>query len=223
MTEVSYDADDFVVSPLIIQGAHKLHVAVLNEDIDTLRELLRQGVDPDLKLRIYLKETCLHIAMQRVCSFLESPATSGERIWSKSPDMIKILLEHKASVNVLDGRDRQPLYCLFSISSYGDINWCGYSLYEHDVTRMERVLPVLDLLLEHKADINYENDNTETLLSHSCIRQNTPLIEELLERNANSRDGQAMQLACRWSRSNVKYAHYLNLFQKQTKLIESGW
>lgn len=191
----SYDADGFVIySQHGYEGLHRLHVAIYSNEITETRKVLEQGVDPNM-MEQSTGKTGLHFAVQR--------ARDGAGKVSSTPsDMIKLLLEYKASTNVTDVKGSQPLY--FLAPTLDD--------------RTDGSLIVLDLLLESKADINHKNNNKETLLSQCCTWSDRGLAEELLERGADPRDDVALEAA---HTMLVTGSGIFELLQMRIKLTET--
>lgn len=202
-----YDADGFILHADWL-GLHKIHLATFHDDTEKVRKLLEEGVNPNLRIRSYPRQTSLHIAVQRLHLEVEWTSDNAER----SPvNVVKSLLEHKASVDAKDENGIQPLYYL------------PLNCVESTKLCMQRALPMLDLLLDCKADINHKNTQGHTLLSHCCVIDNKSLFEEILDRNADPRDEQAIYQALFWASPRYDRGYYLNSLQKRTKLIEGEW
>lgn len=215
MTDV-FDVDGFVLSGLPNSGLHKLHLAIGRDDVKAACELLEQGVDPDIITLTDSHYTGLHIAVQDLCTV--SLSANEVKGWGSAPELIKLLFEYKASVNIRDAHGVQPIRYLPTRFARMEptskfFNNC-----------MGRVLSMLDLLLEQKADINSTDStdrNNYTLLLQSYISNNAPLVEELLDRGAHS-DGKNMIpfLKTLCGREEISTLDFL---EKRTKLTETEW
>lgn len=212
---LKYGSDGYVIRSSSYAGLHKLHVAVNN--VTTMCSLLEEGVDVNVKTRLVGGQTALHIAVLRLCEVAEWISIGKVRKWVINPDVIKVLLEYKASVNATNEQGGQPLHYLIG-GIYS--NWLPYSCQPY----MTRVLPILDTLLEQKADINHKDINGYTPLSLCCKYNDRSLVKEVLDRKANPRDEEAI--------SEVDYMrpvsindnpHILDILERRTKFIESEW
>mmetsp|Transcript_44626 Transcript_44626/g.112459 ORF Transcript_44626/g.112459 Transcript_44626/m.112459 type:complete len:909 (-) Transcript_44626:74-2800(-) len=160
-----------------------LHAEVKLGNLD----VVRRGVSPEnVNDRDRQQQTLLHVAC-----------------YENNVDMVRLLLENKADVDVQDRNGWTPLHCAASAGRYdivmllmehdadlNALNRDGTSVMHYLVRRFvpdaqkESFIAVLKTMIERGFDVNTQNKFGESPLHQACLRGNIPSIKLLLDSDA---------------------------------------
>ena len=158
-----------------------LHMAVGDEDVDTMRWLLNRGADANARTGSFHGRTPLHWAVSGL--YLEA---------------VQVLLEHKADVNSQSGNGETPLYEAISgsrsspevvdivrllLEHGADANIYGYSTPLHEASS-QGFLEVAYLLLSYGAKVDEEDEEGMTPFQVASTEGHHEIAKLLLEHGA---------------------------------------
>ena len=139
-------------------GNTPLHFSCMYSNIPLVKSLLDNNVDPNIKNKN--KITSLHY----VCNNPEVTDNTGSST-RRAEEIIELLLEHGADINIEDSVGKTPLHYAAS-------------------TNMDRLAPFVQFILDNGADIDAQDISLETPL-HEAVNGSTAIIELLLSSGAN--------------------------------------
>jgi uncharacterized protein len=226
----------------------RLAEAVVNNDLDTIKKLLQQGVDPNVKIVGGASEPLIFLAFEKNWFTLPKSLSSDRpkeiyKITAKE-ECLRLLLEYEANPNVEDSLGRTVLaiaiiWCLPNIvklllNSGADPNLKNRDgitplmktaiLGIKDARPMNEKLQIALHLIDSGADLNAQTKDGKTALMYATSNARTEMVELLISSGASLsikdfRGNQASDLI--GNSSNSQQRSYLKqiLTQPQVNLI----
>ena len=165
-----------------------LHYAVSDDDIELVKILL-QDKYVDVNAEDWSGETPICRAIRH-----------------RNFDIVKLLVENGADVNIVSDKLTSPLYYAvifedvnivkYLIDNGAEVNNRGFYLDRtalHQACNLDRK-DIVKLLLEHNINVNIRDDKGETALHYAVINNNTDIIKLLIDNgteiNARNYEGQ---------------------------------
>jgi ankyrin repeat protein len=155
--------------------------SVVSRDINTLRKLLKEGIDVNItEPEGAYKETALHIACR-----------------TGNHEIVKILVnEYNANVNIINSEEETPLMLSWTYDTIELLLQKGANIKAEDiygnntfgVACKEGVnVNIIKLLLKYidTYDLSYYENSLTTPLMHSCIEGNLEVVKFLVETGFN--------------------------------------
>ncbi len=202
------------------RGEPALHYAIRQKNIDTVTTLLKAGAKIDLKNRDHetplyyaikkrqwtpipfdmikllidkgadihsknsMKSNMFLPATQRKDTPLHIAARSGQ------PDVVSLLLQHKANPNIKNTYDRTPLHASQSAEITEALLANGANPNIRDMRGdspvfMATSVPQLNLLIDANADLQSPGHNNKSVLNHFISSNNPEAVELLLSRGVD--------------------------------------
>ncbi|MEL6670668.1 MAG: ankyrin repeat domain-containing protein [Bacteroidota bacterium] len=191
-------------------GNHPIHLAVLADDVDSVRNFLQDGTDPDIQNK--QGDTGLHISSSHnrleIAELLilgQAQVNARNHVYATPlhlavefghADLVSLLVESGAEVEVRNNRGKTPMIEAAEKGSLGALA----VLIDHGAdihASMERGLQALHLaawyghievmehLLAHHADINATNDDGNTPLHIAAFNGQVKAIKTLINHHAD--------------------------------------
>ncbi len=178
-----------------------LHYAVYNNDIDLVKKLLKKGADPNIKSGSIMKDTPLHLAIDK--EFSEVAAILKDKV----SDTIKNINEHtvidlalrsknitikKMFYDKMKIEDKKALF-VNTVRTSEDLTFLNKLLDENWVTKklinesfiFSKDTIVAEALLKKGASINYKHpDYDYGAIHYAAMRGNVEMLEFLLAKGA---------------------------------------
>jgi len=156
-----------------------MHLAVSNNDLEAVRDLIAKGANVNEKDENYSSITPLFIAVENGnTEMVETLLNFGARVNFKdqnkqtplmsmdedaTPELVRLLIKHGAKINFTDGMGNTPLII---------------------AARSVRA-EVLQILLDHGADVNRQNKQGQTALMNAAEADNLESVRALILAGAN--------------------------------------
>lgn len=178
--------NDYVESEL---DTNELFVAISNEDNEEIKNLLNSGVDPNI-VDSETGYTPLHLAYALDDDIVQLLLNKGADVNAKSKsgrtplqsvcfhrdfNKIKMFLDKGAKINERD--NSQNTCAMYFV-------WASDDIYE-DETTDDELQKMLDLLVQHKIDLNVRNTNNHSPLLYCYKFDDYPLMEMLVDAGAD--------------------------------------
>ncbi|NAZ34551.1 MAG: hypothetical protein GU356_09810 [Pyrobaculum sp.] len=187
-------------------GWSDLHSAASAGDVERVRELLKKGVDPNVRdeygfTPLHKAAYMGHVDVARLLlQYGVDPNVQDKR--GRTPlhvaairgrvDVVRFLLEHGANPNARDKDGMTPLHLMSEyyeflslLISYGDMD----EVLKYGNPQPPRWVPfhveVAKLLLEHGADLNAKNEGGWTPLHLAALNGRVDIVATLLEHGAD--------------------------------------
>jgi hypothetical protein len=156
-----------------------MHIAVSNNDIETVRGLIAKGENVDVRDESYSNITPLFVAVENgYTEIAETLLNFGARVNAKdeykqtplmrvdddaTPELVRLLIKHGAKINSVD-KEGNTVLILAARSVKAE---------------------VLQILLDHNADVNAQNKQGQTALMNAAEADNLESVRALLLAGAN--------------------------------------
>ena len=161
-----------------------LAVACIMENVELADMLLKHGSDPNQ-------------ASMSLCSNGKLPLHIAATVGNG--ELVELLLKHGAEIHGAGTKGDTALH--YALKHYNKA-----SQYTDKVVALCDVIPVIDVLLEHKADVNIANNSGETPLFRAAYRGMLDVVRKMLQvYGGNPNKGSPLTAACHTQNVEIAY------------------